>query len=192
MIGHSFGARALVAMFRTPWEHRKYHAPPVSDSEFSFHGTDRLILLEGAFNISQLFKDENLLPTLENTSLPITMTSSQIDTAFDLAIWGNYVGDTRTFASVCGTPPSHVPIKAVGAFRCDEATGPSWGLGLCNTIASSPIADTARKLADAKIRYFDASKLINCQTPFGGGGAHDDFNRPEMGRFLWSEIQARP
>jgi hypothetical protein len=40
----------------------------------------------------------------------------------------------------------------------------------------------------ARVRYWDASPLINCRSPLSGGGAHSDIYRAEFGRFLWHEI----
>ena len=38
----------------------------------------------------------------------------------------------------------------------------------------------------------DASRLINCEAPFSGGGAHSDVFRRETAQFLWSEIEQQP
>jgi len=200
MIGHSFGARALAAMFPnwkslffgiTPWDSNSYYnAPAVSD--FTFQARDRLILLEGAFDISELFGGkQQLLPTLSATQIGVTMTSSIVDTAFDLAIWGNYTGDHRTFAKVCADKSDRFGSGMLSEIGCGEAVSDKWGLEACNPITDRITIDAKRPLNGARIRYFDASKLINCQTPFGGGGAHDDFGRPEMGHFLFYEVQRR-
>jgi Alpha/beta hydrolase of unknown function (DUF900) len=188
LIGHSFGARALAAMFHDQdgWQ-SSFHLP--SSPGFTFGRRDRLILLEGAFDISDLFDDgKNLLPALKDTGITTTMTSSSIDTAFAMAIWANYVGDHRTFRMICGQDGLATGYhKLVGCGQAIRAG--QWGLGLCNKTPES-VAKDYDPPADVKLRYFDASKLINCQTPFGGGGAHDDFYRPEMARFLFSEITA--
>lgn len=187
MIGHSFGARALAAMFFN------YHEYQGADS-LAFLARDKLIMLEGAFDISELFDANGLLASLKGRSandvLDVTMTASFEDTAFDLAIWGNYLGDSRTFTKVCSRPPSLDEPQLANAIECGEAVSDeSWGLQLCNTVPKTVPIDESRVTTVGHVRYLDASKLINCQTPFGGGGAHDDFYRPEMGRFLADEIQ---
>jgi Alpha/beta hydrolase of unknown function (DUF900) len=186
LIGHSFGARALAAMFHSQDGWQSSFKLPASTG-FTFDKNDRLILLEGAFDISYLFDDEkNILPALKESNIITTLTSSSVDTAFNTAIWANYAGDHRTFRTVCRR--SGFAVGYHDLVGCGQAVRPDqWGLGFCNKTPDSA-AEEYDPPAGVKVRYFDASRLINCQTPFGGGGAHDDFNRPEMARFLFSEI----
>ncbi|MFO1026419.1 MAG: alpha/beta hydrolase [Acetobacteraceae bacterium] len=212
MIGHSFGARAFSAMFRdwetvwrgkTPWDKDWGYTAPRPD-EWKFRVGDRLILLEGAFDIRELFDEQkHLLPVLASRTLRVTMTSSVFDTATSTAIWGYYAGDRRTYAAVCSERKGAFGSYSTDEFQCGDATGNAratpitpdapreWGLEVCSKMPEELMIDTpANQNPDRIIHYLDASKLINCQTPFGGGGAHSDFDRLEMGRFLWNEIQS--
>ena len=131
----------------------------------------------------------------EARGLRVTMTSSLFDTATATAVWGYYTGDRRTYAAVCGDHKGAFGAYSTRAFQCGEAADDPdkpvrWGLQACSVMPPASVIRTAPDTSnpDQTIRYLDASKLVNCQTPFGSGGAHSDFNRLEMGRFLWNEI----
>lgn len=203
MIGHSFGARSFIAMFRdwatisddrAPWELLPRYTAPTPE-QWHFRPDDRMILLEAAFDIGDLFMPTTgrLIPALRSGRPQITLTSSIFDTAFSTAIWGDYAGSRHTYASVCLLPQDAFHGYDLGVFQCREATSPTdqklWGLETCSTVPLRwQIEPVVRTVSETPIRYYDASKLINCQMPFGGGGAHGDFYRQEMGYFLWSEI----
>jgi hypothetical protein len=117
-------------MFRpwhSPWYQRagadtvSYTAPAAAN--WGFHPGDRLILLEGAFLITELFdeKTNDLLPVLRDRRLRVTMTSSIFDTAMAAAIWGNYAGDRRTYAKVCGVGEHGFGSYDVSDFQCGDA-----------------------------------------------------------------------
>ena len=63
-----------------------------------------------------------------------------------------------------------------------------FGQAVCT---ATPDLDThvVRDLDGRPVRYFDASRLVNCAQPFSGGGAHSDIFRRETAEFLWTEMR---
>jgi hypothetical protein len=211
LLGHSFGARALVNAVKA--------IDPAAPAQFTT--SDRMILFEGAFEIYTLFTDaadhfRDDAGTLDEhfgRGKPrLTLTSSYYDSAVSAAIWGRYAGDVATFNDVCRensrvwTPFLRHPLT-LSQIGCafpgkDDDKGP-YGLRNCGPKTLRDYAPTLpnRALyeesppggpADAKkskpVRYFDASYMINCNEPFTGGGAHSDIFRDETARFLLNEI----
>ncbi len=195
MIGHSFGARALSAMFRpwqsvfrdiTPWDWDSCYEPEPSEA-WSFTSADRLVLLQGAVDIADVLGKESLLPSLLRPgSLTATMTASQFDSAVPTAFWANYIGNIETFRRACGPGAPASSEYDISSISCGEAVGSQKCLNDADEIAIDP-----NRVRDRRTIYYqNASRLINCRTPFGGGGAHSDVFRAETGIFLWNEIHA--
>lgn len=195
MIGHSFGARAMVASLQAPDQSSR-------EPRVDFQDRDRLVLLQGAVQFHEMFEPEGtgpvrpLAPRLRNSPLRVVMSASAYDSAVSTAIWGWYLGDEQTFQAVCGGSGKAEPIPAyfrdldLSAFGCQHAVRPgAWGLNLCQE--APPPADPpalARPMDGARIRYWNASWMINCPSHLSGGGAHSDIYRREFARFLLREI----
>jgi hypothetical protein len=173
MIGHSFGARILVEALRQTDE------GPCLDSEqkvFAFKPDDRLILLEGAFDISRLYGPHGW--ALDVQKLRVTLTASEHDQATSSAFWGSYAGNILTFERVCRQQPS----------MCGQAQVEGrYGFDICKQSRDNHTTQSAPDVR-SPVRYFDASSLINCRAPLHHGGAHDDIFRRETARFLLDEI----
>lgn len=189
MIGHSFGARALVKALATQ---EAATAP--------FTTEDRLLLLQGAGELKDLYKDGGQGPLAEafaKRSPQVTLTATRYDWAVASAIWGQYTGDIDTYDKVCRGKPgrawsaSQLPadVDTIGCGEIGPATTETYGFDLCTPTPEDPIR-AQRPLAGKPVRYFDASHLINCQPAFSGGGAHGDIFRRETAAFLWDEILA--
>jgi hypothetical protein len=143
-------------------------------------------LLQGAFEVQNLFDDDGKLwPMFATSKLRTTMTASAHDSAASAAFWGHYAGDIDTFDQICRIEHlGHLQLDKIGcADAYDEHEG--YGLDLCTRTSPPPIAAT---LGDRPVRYFDASRMIDCQSPFARGGAHSDILRLETARFLLHEI----
>ncbi|MGO8914871.1 MAG: alpha/beta hydrolase [Stellaceae bacterium] len=211
LLGHSFGARALVNAVKA--------IEPAAPAHFN--DQDRLILFEGAFEIYTLFTDSadkfrddaGTLDEHFGSGKPrLTLTSSYYDSAVSAAIWGRYAGDVATFNDVCRensqvwTPFLRHPltVSQIGcAFPGKDDDKSPYGLRNCG---SKNLSDYDPKLPNRSlyeepqpggppdpkkskpVRYFDASYMINCNEPFTGGGAHSDIFRDETARFLLDEI----
>lgn len=199
-IGHSFGARALVAGMRNMQS-------PDRPAVGRYTARDRLVLLQGAGKFEDMFDQTStvarkpLLPRLRDAPLRVIMTASAHDSAAGATLWGWYTGDVDTFRRTCALlsqPGNADPVFGdydLSAFGCGLAYKPgAWGHGLCAKAGERPTeADLALVMSqDAKVRYWDASWLINCGSSLYGGGAHSDLYRREFGRFLWSEIDSVP
>ena len=198
MIGHSFGARAMVAGLQEP------HTPPAVPEE-AFQEGDRLVLLQGAVQLHEMFEPGEgatkraLVPRLQNTPLRVVMTASVHDTAVHAAFWGWYTGDEQTYRAACGErdadgtvapTPAYFRSLDLSGFGCQHAIRPgAWGLGLCQTtFPPGPPHEPSRPMNGARIRYWNASWMINCASHLSGGGAHSDIYRREFARFLLQEI----
>ena len=200
VIGHSFGARALSAVFRpwesafrgvVPWDRDSCYKP--EPNAFSFRDGDRLILLQGAVDISDVIGNDSILPALLRTdSLTAIMTASQFDSAVPTAFWANYIGNIETFRQACGESAKASPDYDLGSIGCGDAVSDQWGLQRCRNTAEMIKLDSSRQSDRHKIYYKNASRLINCRTPLGGGAAHSDIFRPETGSFLWNQIRVPP
>ncbi len=190
MIGHSFGARALVtAMTQAPGG--KPAVPPPEATGFTLE--DRILLLEGAFEFQYLFgPGGELAPTLASGAPRVTMTASANDSAVAAAFWGWYAGDIRTFDQACRVNRERwdrlgVQVGHIGCGVAAGTTPDDYGLNLCTTDKQRP--DLLRPLDGSPVRYFDASSMINCMPPLSGGGAHSDVFRRETARFLLDEMR---
>ena len=70
------------------------------------------------------------------------------------------------------------------------------GVGFVDTLVTrgkyhvrqDPPFDPGMEMAGKQLRYFEASRMINCNQYATGGGAHSDIFRRETGRFLMGEI----
>lgn len=179
LIGHSFGARALVKALAA-----EQHV------DAGFHSDDRLILLQGAFEIYDLFDQNGDLNPIFSAGAPrVTMTASSNDSAVSVAIWGSYVGDIDTFDQVCRTNAEFwgsLHITDVGCGNAVRKGSDGYGFNLCVSTAVRPVS---RSIEERSVRYFDASSMINCQAPLSSGGAHADILRRETARFLMDEMQ---
>ena len=190
LIGHSFGARALVRALATQ-----------RAAGAGFLDTDRLLLLQGAFEFKDLFQKHGQGPLAEafDQARPrVTMTASRYDSAVAAAFWGQYAGDIDTFDKACrgekgrflGTAQMPGDLAPIGCAELRPGAA-DFALDVCTVTEDDP-APLARALDGRPVRYFDASRLINCQPPFSGGGAHSDVFRRETAQFLWSEIEPQP
>lgn len=188
MIGHSFGARALVRALATQ---RAGNA--------SFRPEDRLVLLSGAFEFEDLFQKGGDGPLAEAFLLGrprVTMTASRHDSAVAAAILGQYAGDIDTFDKVCrgkagrSWTASQIPtdLAEVGCGEVGPPTSTAYGLDVCTPTPDAGVRPV-RGLEGKPVRYLDASRLVNCEAPFSGGGAHGDIFRRETAAFLWDEIR---
>jgi hypothetical protein len=201
MIGHSFGARALVNALTAPIIG---NTPPTDRSReqvrhlfANFRADDRLLLLQGAVEFGQMFDDDHLLAGTLGDGEPRTiMTASDHDSANQLAFWGNYVGSGRTFGRACADPANKDRWRSEGydltrvgcGVVADGAEG--YGFALCRPGSpGSGGQPLQRPLGDRPVRYVDASRVINCDAPFTGGGAHSDIFRPETAAFLLQQIE---
>jgi len=183
LLGHSFGARALVSAMTQRSETQE------AAGESRFNAEDRLILLEGAFEMRHLFDEQgNLRSQFARGAPRVTMTASANDSAVSAAIWGWYAGDIDTFNHVCRTNAvrfGNLDIRDVGCAVAIREPPHEYGLNLC---VETAVASVPRPLEGKPVRYFDAGHLINCQQPFTGGGAHSDIFRRETARFLMDEV----
>ena len=218
MIGHSFGARALVEALTAPLtgssrtsataapgSHRRRDEARARYGD-RFRDGDRLFLLQGAVEISELFSGQELAGILGDGAPRTIMTASDLDTANKLAFWGYYLGAVSTFREVC-LDPAH-------AERWQSTTGHrDYDLRKigCGTVPPNPRPDCARGgpspqsdgamdrgatagyrfLREAKghpIQYYDATSIINCDEVFTGGGAHSDIFQRKMGDFLFEKM----
>ena len=189
LLGHSFGARALVtAMTGPPGE----QLGPLE----GFAARDRLILMEGAFEITHLFQPGGgLLESFKTGAPRLTMTSSAYDSAVAAAFWGWYAGDIRSFNEICRMSVERSDRLGIDVSKVGCAVPPpgsAFGFNLCDPTYADmkppPPMPNSRDFANSPVRYYDASSLINCQQPFTSGGAHSDIYRRETARFLLNEI----
>ena len=187
MIGHSFGARALVtAMTQAP--SCKPAVPPPEATGFT--PEDRILLLEGAFEFQYLFgPGGELAPTLASGAPRVTITASANDSAVAAAFWGWYAGDIRTYDQACRVNRERwdrlgVQVGRIGCGVAAGTTPDDYGLNLCTTDKRRP--DPLRPLDGSPVRYFDASSMINCMPPLSGGGAHSDVFRRETAASCWT------
>jgi pimeloyl-ACP methyl ester carboxylesterase len=207
LVGHSFGARALVAALTQ----RPQLQPPAGLEAPLLERGDPVLLLEGAFEFERLFdRDPSVspTPTTSATAPParlqrpfsagdpmLTLTASDYDTAVRAAVWGWYAGDARTYDQVCMSARDHQPWRGLdlSEFGCGVAQSlevkAPYGLDLCQ---QSLRQGTPVDLTGKRVAYFDASHMINCNAPFTGGGAHSDIYRRETARFLLDRIVASP
>jgi hypothetical protein len=204
MIGHSFGARALVNALVHPITGA---ASSLDDPQSrvremfqSMASTDRLVLLQGAVEFGSLFApDMQLAGTIGDGRPRVTMTASEHDSANNVAFWGYYTGTERAFREACENPLNKDIWQSAGyhldQIGCAVLDGRSerYGFQLCRP-AVDPADGTAapamlRSIDGRPVRYFDASRMINCDAPFTGGGAHSDIFRLEIAQFLWDEMQ---
>lgn len=210
LIGHSFGARALV------------NAVKAIDPQLmaQFDKKDRMILLEGAFEFYRLFTDAedkfddadgHLDGHFAKGEPRVTLTASHYDTAVSAAFWGRYAGDARTYDDVCRNNPQvwkppfrhQLTVDQIGcAFPGSEPNPSDFGIKNCSASPSDyvrakpyrfidavkPPAGGSEAVASWPVRYVDASYMINCNEPMTGGGAHSDIFRDETARFLIGEI----
>jgi hypothetical protein len=201
LVGHSFGARALVAALT---QRPQLKAPSGADPRPIERG-DPVLLLEGAFEIERLFDRDARVsppPAIRAPQEPfsagdpvLTLTASDYDTAVRAALWGWYAGDARTYDEVCAHARDNEPWRGLelSSFGCGLARNLGgavpYGLDLCQ---QSMRQGTPVDLAGKRVGYFDASHMINCNAPFTGGGAHSDIYRRETARFLLDRIVASP
>jgi hypothetical protein len=211
LIGHSFGARVLVHAIEVGW---KCGVDPMEKEECSdaerndrgfrslFGSKDSVIFLQGAFRIARLFsRPDWIVAEPWGRGAPrVTMTASRHDTAVTKAIWAYYPGDIESFDAACredydvwdytdfGELDTVInrPKAKLALITCDVAKRQGrYGFNLCNASVAAPLPFQRE---GAKLRYVDASDMINCNEPFTSGGAHSDIFRSEVARFLMDEI----
>jgi hypothetical protein len=123
------------------------------------------------------------------------VTSSVFDSAVSAAIWGWYAGDVRTYDELCVAAQHGVSWHDldVSGFGCGFArtVDPRYPYGLHLCRPSNRVGIDV-PLAGKRLRYVDASDVINCDPPLAGGGAHSDIYRRETARFMLNEILAEP
>ena len=203
MVGHSFGARALVNALVHPiiGGTSTLNDPQnmIKAIYENLASTDRLFLLQGAVEFGSLFAPDTkeLAGTLGEGRPRVTMTASKYDSANDLAFWGYYTGTERAFRQACEEPLNQDLWQSAGwhleGIGCKVLDGQRdrYGFQLCRKAANAegPAPTVVRSIDSRPVRYFDASSMINCDAPFTGGGAHSDIFRLETARFLWDEMQ---
>jgi pimeloyl-ACP methyl ester carboxylesterase len=195
LIGHSFGARALVAAITQ----RPQLQAPTGAAEGFLLRRDPALLLEGAFEIDRLFdRDERTTAQPRRLEEPfsagdptLVLTASAFDKAVSAALWGWYAGDIRTYDEACGHASSGTPWRGFSfdAFGCGLArrtAPPAYGFDLCTPSQRVGLTLTRE---DARVRYMDATHVIDCTPPFSAGGSHSDIYRRETARFLLDELR---
>jgi hypothetical protein len=199
LIGHSFGAKVLMNAIKVAWDRGPGGPEPPMNA--LFNGSDRLILLEGAFEVRDLFDDRagTLRTPFAGSAPRVTMTASAYDNAVSTAFWGWYAGDIRSFDQICRENPETWRYWDLGSpfgtrdlqvspIGCQVAVSKGrYGFHLCKSDYTP--GRPARPLGGNGFRYFDASELINCNEPFTGGDAHSDIYRAETARFLLDEMK---
>ncbi len=195
LVGHSFGARALVAAIT---QRPQLQAPTGAPEGFLEPG-DPALLLEGAFEIDRLF-DWDKRTTTEPRMLEapfsagnptLVLTASAFDEAVSAALWGWYAGDIRTYDQACGHALSGQPWRGFSfdAFGCGlakRADEPAYGFDLCTP---SPRTGLPVPMDGKRVRYMDATHVVNCTPPASAGGSHSDIYRRETARFLLDELR---
>ncbi len=188
VVGHSFGARAvLTALVQAP-----QLEPPQTSVERLLGPEDRVILLQGAMQIERLFNEDGSLPRPFSAGDPrISMTASAFDTAVSTAFWDQYLGDIDTFDGACHEADARgrwrgLDVSAIGCGVASQTENPAYGFSLCQ---KTDRTDDIETLSGKRVRYFDATMMINCNAPFTGGGSHSDIYRRETARFLLNEMR---
>lgn len=192
LIGHSFGARAI--MFAITEERalntKRRLAEEVS-VETNFRPGDTFISLQGAFLIEELFIDKKknaLHPSVVKRNLRIVLTASEFDSAANTAFWGTYAGSTKAYDKICKGKTANA---YTGFIDCAKVVplDPTltYGHALCNTPFTE--RDPVERRNNRPILFIDASAVINCRAAFTGGGSHNDIYRRETASFLWDLIR---
>jgi len=202
VVGHSFGARAAVAGTLFPSALDTNHGlAAVLDGHWRFRPGDRLIGLQGAYRIDELFIDPKkpemgLKENIAETGLRVFMTTSAFDEAVDTAFWGTYAGQAKAFDKVCGDNGTEAYRPFVGCRSAHYRSVPGrtadrlgYGVQRCTTVPPTrPLTNPslAEPNGDDKpVTFVDASAVINCRAAFTGGGSHSDIYRRESARLLW-------
>lgn len=157
VIGHSFGSRASsVAACVGP---AIYDKNPVRIRS----SIDTLINLQGAFLSSRLFGEDEKgfhYPDGCKNVKHVALTSSAKDQAMNIAFWGVYAGDERSFRRYCNEGEASVR---------------------CARVNSDGNFDSVKGTTASSVTYVDASDLITENAYLSGGGAHSDIYRREHG-----------
>ena|GEM_PF-1431115 len=202
IIGHSFGARAAVAgtLFPPALDMENGLAAELRGS-WDFRLGDRLIGLQGAYRIDELFIDpdkpeKGLKEKISKSGLRVFMTTSEFDKAVDTAFWGTYAGQAKAFDKVCAGAGAKAYEPFVGCRLADywSVSGRTpdrlgYGFQRCTPVSPTRLRkkpSLAEQNGEKKlITFVDASAVINCRAAFTGGGSHSDIYRRESARLLW-------
>ncbi len=193
LVGHSFGARALMASVT---ENRvlntRREAARAVPQMLNFRKGDQFVALQGAFKIEELFVDEKELdklhPSIANRNLRVTVTSSEFDEAVDTAFWGTYAGSAKGYDKVCAPGSTGTYGNFVDCSRArSRGSSLNYGFASCNTAFADRTPH--ERLNGAPVHVFDVSEMVNCRSAFTGGGSHSDIYRREMARFLWDQLR---
>ncbi len=195
LIGHSFGARALVAAITQ----RPQLQAPTGSPEGFLERRDPALLLEGAFEIDRLFDwDRRTTARPRMLEAPfsagdptLVLTASAFDKAVSAALWGWYAGDIRTYDEACGhaldgTPWRGLSFDAFGCGLARKVEEPAYGFDLCTP---NQRVGVGVAMDGKRVRYMDATHVVNCTPPAGAGGSHSDIYRRETARFLLDELR---
>ncbi|CAN7713297.1 hypothetical protein LJR290_005977 [Variovorax sp. LjRoot290] len=169
VVGHSFGSRAVtVAACAGPGI-----LPHKEDAPISLAKVDVVVNLQGAFMAKRIFgaKEDGL--RFQNRCSHVerfVLTASSHDGAVRGAIWGRiygeYVGDSRSYSEYCGRKNPEI--------NCGTAS------------ADGRVA--VQRSEGSKIYYISADDLISENAFETGGRGHSDIYRVEHGRLIGSAI----
>lgn len=217
MIGHSFGARAVM---------RAVSAEPAlkirqqQDAKTPMPGANLVVGLQGAFSINRFVPSAGQEggPLRDFTSFPDTqlvLTASKHDTAAGnpLIVWYPPTGSQESYQEACDAGSS----AYAGIFHClvasdfygrtrmlngirfadgfqicsypDEKPCILYGSTIDRTYENKPDASVLHR----KVVYFDTSDGITKFNSLGSGGnAHSDIYRLPTGRLLWTLMRSYP
>ncbi|MCD6073536.1 MAG: putative lipoprotein, partial [Rhodospirillales bacterium] len=189
LVGHSFGARALMATLSQPPALKDKGLPAIRE----FADGDSFISLEGAFETDKLFEDQNvangLNKELDSKKLRTILVASQFDEAVKVAFWDTYAGSVDGFDKLC--VDQRASTKKIIDCEVVQANMESrYGFNQCRATKVRP-AQIDRS-EEARVLYLDASAVINCNAAFTGGGSHSDIYRLEMAHMLWDYLNIKP
>lgn len=189
LIGHSFGARAL--KWAVSDELNVFEPPTPRPVKGAYQRGDHFIALQGAFDYSDIFPGWNAdrTPTLFKSlgdGLRMTLTASEFDTAVNLA-WGTpFAGSAAAYDRVCKS-------NEFGKFQTVVTCEPARVLGFaCQEPFKTRNPSSHTSAPEHRIRYVDASAVINCGAAFSRMGSHSDIYRRETAEMLWHYINYIP
>lgn len=165
MVGHSYGTRVLgSAVFGRSMIKR--------DEDILGRGTlpVALIALQPAVPVQRFSPQgkEPLYANWQSTPLLTVLTTSPHDHANSALDrwWGVYAGGGKAIE----TATEHIPAAGTGSVD-----------------GSGRLSITSGRHG---LHFVDASKIIRCNMPDTGGGAHSDVFHREAGQLIWDAIQA--
>lgn len=193
LIGHSFGARALMSALTDEEALNLDRATAEGLPQHKeFRPGDLFIALQGAFEVEDLFKGQDpnkgLHDSIANGNLRVIMTSSEFDAAVETAFWDTYAASWRGYAKLCGDESNDRFSAFVDCRRLSRlSTANRYAFSACARPEKN--GDIPDRINDRSVLYLNASAVVNCRAAFTGGGAHSDIYRREMARLLWDHIR---